>query len=282
MNTDMQSDGSEGQNLKQDHSLSPCYQLMGSDEVPLTQARVGKLIHKASLVYFPLCFPFLSYHRSTHTALFNLLVLHNIFSTITLHAPPTHCTLHLASLKYHACTLTENELTHSASDHSNLFINSEAHFICSWLHCKDLQPNNKYANMGTVFCKVNSIKASMAACLNIHSSAIPFDSQSTAEAGRSVRELDVMHVRMRQDTALSTQLGCSGTHWLHSVGSKEVKEHIRQSHFPQLAKHTDWRCLNSLTDLESDWKAWGSFMLKSLGEDMHTKSLWEIVPTLTN
>ncbi len=98
--------------------------------------------------------------------------------------------------------------------------------------CKCLQLNNKNANTQKVFGEVNSAEASMIACLNIRSSATTFDSQRTAEACRSVKELDVMHVSKRQDTVLSTQLRCSGTHWLHSVGLKEVKEHIKQSHFP--------------------------------------------------
>lgn len=78
--------------------------------------------------------------------------------------------------------------------------------------CKCLQLNNKNANTQKAFGEVNSVEASMIACLNIRSSATTFDSQRTAEAGRSVKELDVMHVSKRQDTALSTQLGCSGTH----------------------------------------------------------------------
>lgn len=55
-------------------------------------------------------------------------------------------------------------------------------------------------------------EAPMIACLNIRSSDTASDSQRTAEAGRAVKELDVMHVSKRQDNVLSTQLGCSGTH----------------------------------------------------------------------
>ena len=98
--------------------------------------------------------------------------------------------------------------------------------------CKCLQLNNKNSNTQKALSEVNTVESSMIACLNIRSRATNLDSQRTAEAGHSVKELDVMCVSKRQDTALSTQLDCSGTHWLHSVGLKEVKEHLKQSHFP--------------------------------------------------
>lgn len=59
----------------------------------------------------------------------------------------------------------------------------------------------------------------------------------------SVKALDVMNVTERQDTVLSTQLSCSATHWLLSIGPKGVKGWIKQPFpLPAMTK----RSFNSL------------------------------------
>lgn len=197
---------------------------------------------KPGLAYFPLCLclllPFLpSHHPPTYTASFKLLAPHNrenIFNIITLHAPATRCTIHSASLKPRVHTHWQKINKHIPRVSIKIYSLTLSHISSAvGFVCKCLQLNNKNAHTHRSFWWSQQHRGY--GSLFKHSLKCYYLRQpKNCGAGHSVEELDIMHVSKRQDTGLSTQLSCSGTHWLHSVGLKEVKEHIispaRQTH----------------------------------------------------